>query len=157
MKLQLREAAPEDEELLLEWRNEAATRAQSFSGDAITPEEHHAWFSAALASRGTIRIWILMCDDRAAGQVRYRKDGDAGEISISVDASFRGRGLSVELLRRSAPLACRELVVRQLRGLVKPSNGASLAAFARAGFERVADETMAGDACAVFVFQCPNE
>lgn len=154
MILRLRDAVDADAELLLEWRNEPLTRSNSFSEEVVNGDDHQAWFSSRMAARDQTRIWILMDDEHPAGQARFEKRGaDRAEVSISIDASFRGRGLAVELLRRSAPRACQELDVREIRGKVKSSNAASLAAFARAGFTREDDEITGGEPCAVFLWR----
>jgi RimJ/RimL family protein N-acetyltransferase len=151
--LALREATAEDAELLLAWRNDPVTRANSFEQGAIELESHRAWLTRKLASPDT-RLWILTDDGVPAGQVRYDRRGHAGEVSVAIAPEFRGRGFGSAILRLSAPRACSELALSEIRALVKPSNQASLAAFERAGFQR-GDDTHAGDdPAALFLWRC---
>jgi len=154
MTLSLREATADDVDLLYAWRNEPATRESSFQTTVIDIESHRQWFARKLSERDRTRIWILTESGDPAGQVRYDRDSDLAEISFSIDLRFRGRGLGTEILRLSAPRACRELLVTRLRGVVKPDNRASIAAFDRAGFRREGESIVNGVPALVFGWSC---
>lgn len=49
MNLVARRAAEADADLLLEWRNDDATRRASRATDPVTPEKHRKWLRATLA------------------------------------------------------------------------------------------------------------
>ena len=153
-RVTLREATPDDAVLLFEWRNDAATRENSFNRDEIDLESHRRWFAQKLAARDRTRIWLMMNGGVPVGQVRYERQGDCAEISVSIDPAHRGEGLGTAILRASAPRACRELDVREVRGLVKLTNVGSLVAFERAGFRRAEDTAVSGEPAAVFVWSC---
>jgi len=155
-EIALREATFSDVDLLFEWRNDPTTREQSFARDAVDKTVHRRWLSAKLAARDSTRIWIVTVDGNDVGQIRYEKRDGVGEISFSVDARFRGRGLGRRILEVSAPRACRELAVSEVRGLVKLTNPASLAVFEHAGFHRSADTTVNGESAAVFIRSCAS-
>jgi len=136
--MDLRRARPDDEALLLRWRNEPSTRAASMSTGEIAPEHHHAWFSQKLANPDCA-LFIVEEDGRPVGQVRLDRIGpDLAEVSIGLDVEARGRGLGREALRYAAREAQHLLGVKGLKALVKPDNASSLAAFAAAGFRVVA-------------------
>lgn len=147
--LVLREANADDADRLYSWRNEAAVRENSFNTEVVGLETHRRWLDAKLGARRETRIWILIEDAVPVGQVRYDKRGAVAEISFSIDSRFRGRGLGAAILRMSAPRACHELTVREVRGLVKPHNIASIRAFERAGFRRAPDQDALDDDGAV--------
>ena len=130
----LRPVGPEDEHLLLGWRNEASTRAASFGSNEISPEEHHRWFADKLRDPGCA-LFIVEEGGEPVGQVRLdlRGDGEA-EISIGLAPEARGRGIGRESLRQALLEAPRALGVSRLTALVKRENEASLAAFASVGF-----------------------
>jgi RimJ/RimL family protein N-acetyltransferase len=135
----LRRATAEDEQRLLTWRNEAATRAASFSSGEISLQDHRNWFRRKLADPGC-RLLIAEESSRPVGQVRLdRIDADAAEISIGLAPEFRGRGLGREALRLAASYAANELGARRLMARVKLANGPSLAVFRAAGY-RVSHE-----------------
>ena len=144
----LREATLDDAELLLTWRNDPATRRNSFTSDVIDFAQHRKWLRQKLAARDQTRIWILMADGSPAGQIRYDLKDDVAEISFSIDVRYRGRGLGTELLRLTAPKACRELGASAVRGFVNWTNTPSIRAFERAGFAREGDDPV------VFVRNC---
>jgi len=130
----LRSAAAEDEQRLLAWRNEAATRAASFTSGEISPQDHQQWFRRKLADPGC-RLLIVEESGRPVGQVRLdRVDEGVAEISIGLAPESRGRGLGREALRLAVTHAANELGARQLVARVKPSNRPSLGVFQAAGY-----------------------
>jgi LmbE family N-acetylglucosaminyl deacetylase/RimJ/RimL family protein N-acetyltransferase len=134
--LELRSAAPGDEELLLGWRNDPAVRRSAFHQEEVTPDTHRAWFEEKLASADAT-ITIVEEAGEAVGQVRLdRTSADSAEIHIAIASGARGRGLGRRALRsalEAIPAHWPEL--RHVRALVKPDNEASLKAFAAAGFD----------------------
>jgi UDP-2,4-diacetamido-2,4,6-trideoxy-beta-L-altropyranose hydrolase len=153
-ELALREATLADAELLREWRNDPVVRQNSFTRDMIEADAHRAWLERKLAPESGTRIWILTADGEPAGQVRYDRNGDRADVSVSIDGRFRGAGFGVSILQMSAPRACSELGVREIHALVKLGNAASLAIFARAGFERGDDVDVNGEVSASFTLAC---
>lgn len=153
MPLELREATEADADLLHRWRNDPVVRSSSFAQDPIELDSHRRWLARKLADRERTRIWILTEDGAPAGQVRYDREDDVAQVSVSIDGAFRGRGLGVSILELSAPRACAELAVGEIRALVKLTNAASLSTFERAGFRRIEETTVGQDAAAVFVWR----
>lgn len=144
--LRLRSVTLADAKLLLSWRNDETVRRSAFASEEIEWPPHERWFTKKLSSSST-RIWILEQDGQPVGQVRYELSGEIAEISFSVAREFRGQGFGVDLLSRSAPLACQELKPSKLVGFVKVDNIASSGAFERAGFERAARCKWKGAEC----------
>jgi RimJ/RimL family protein N-acetyltransferase len=136
----LRLAGPEDEQRLLDWRNERGVREASFSSDEISPEEHHRWFADNLLDPGCALL-IVEDDGRPVGQVRLERVGtDLAEISVALASDVRGRGVGREALRLAASMAPQLLGVTTLKALVKEENEASLRAFRAAGFRDIATD-----------------
>ncbi|MBI5200671.1 MAG: UDP-2,4-diacetamido-2,4,6-trideoxy-beta-L-altropyranose hydrolase [Elusimicrobia bacterium] len=134
------------------WRlaNEPGVRAVSFFKDAIPLERHLEWYPAQLARQDS-RYWLLSLDGVLAAQVRYcREEADTAEVHFSVPAAFRGKGLGTLALKRTAPLACKELGVKRIVGRVLGDNEASSKAFLKAGYSRAADGVVHGAPCRVF-------
>ena len=130
----LRSATEADEPRLLEWRNESATRAASFTSGEISPQDHRLWFRRKLEDPGC-RLLIAEESGRPVGQVRLDRVGaDVAEISIGLAPESRGRGLGREALRLAAADAANELGARRLVAHVKPANGPSLTVFRAAGY-----------------------
>jgi RimJ/RimL family protein N-acetyltransferase len=130
----LRRATAADADRLLEWRNDPATRAASFSTGEVDRDTHLAWLERRLADPMTV-LNVLTVDGEPAGQLRLElaPDGSA-EVSIGLAPAVRGRGLAAPALGLIEPLA-REHGAGRLIAKVRPTNEPSLRAFRRAGYE----------------------
>ena len=100
--LTLRQAVESDSESLLEWRNDATTKAFSLSSDEVTREQHEAWFNKTLRDTNCLLIIGEVLGD-PVGMVRINilNDSGLGQVSINLNPDFRGRGLSRQLLGSS--------------------------------------------------------
>lgn len=135
-EMTLREATPEDVDLVYKWANDPTVRANAFSTEPIPYDNHVAWYWGRL-NNPDCHIYIGMSkEDKPVGIIRVekqREEPEVGMISYSVDAGMRGKGIGTRLLiliqdnLRDAKLAT-------LAGRVKPDNIASRKAFERAGF-----------------------
>ena len=152
--LQVRHACFQDAELLWQWANDPTVRASSFHPEPIPLDEHIEWYKEKLTSPDT-RILILELDQEPVAQVRYdRVDTDTAEIDFSVVPDHRGRGLGTRALVLTSGMACRELGVKCLKGVVFSANEASVRAFTKAGFECVGQEQVCDKLCHIFVREC---
>lgn len=143
-ELRLRDAQPEDCDLVFQWANDPVARSASFHMDPITWEEHTLWFGAQFRDEKSV-FWIAVtAEGEPIAQIRFDiREGEA-EISISLGPDFRGYGWGERLLR----MACRELFRQRkadrIRALVKKDNPASQRSFERAGFTRNGDRVRHG-------------
>ena len=136
--LSLRRADRLDAALLHAWANEPAARAASWGRAEIPWPTHLAWLERSLAaedralfvaSEAGVPIATLRVD-----QADVASYGPAtGVVSINLDPSVRGRGLSPLLLGLLDGEA-RTLGLRRLIAWIAPENAASVRAFARAGY-----------------------
>lgn len=133
--LSARLACLDDELLLLTWANDSVVRQNAFCSDPITPQIHRVWFYKRLRDQENCQIFILeTVTGMPIGQVRFERSDDAWEISYSLAAEVRGRGLGSRLLQ-SAILAFRKSRKDGLVfGRVKPGNLASRKVFENLGF-----------------------
>jgi UDP-2,4-diacetamido-2,4,6-trideoxy-beta-L-altropyranose hydrolase len=150
--ISLRPATNDDCRRVWEWSNEAAVRAASFRDEPIPWEKHQQWFAARLSDPAT-KFYIAE-KDAPIGQTRFAL-GDEGEatISTSLDATQRGRGLGSAVILAACERLFAETRVSRVRAFIKPHNDASLQAFARAGFDRVQDARIEGEAAAQFILE----
>jgi UDP-2,4-diacetamido-2,4,6-trideoxy-beta-L-altropyranose hydrolase len=137
--LTLRPANERDEELLLEWANDPATRRNAFTQARVTSAGHKIWLQAKLNEPGC-RMFILETVDKIpVGQVRFDREGQASAISYSVAPLLRGRGLGAKILEIAlSSLAC-EGHNEPILGRVKPTNLASRRIFEKLGFALVGE------------------
>lgn len=136
-RIELRPATAADADLLLRWRNDPETRAQSFETAEVAPREHVLWLDEKLSRPDRCRIWVAEADGRPVGQARIDRYGAKGVISVALAAADRGRGLGAALIEAATARAVVELELERVDALVKPDNAASLAAFRRAGYAEV--------------------
>lgn len=130
--LVLRAAAADDAELLLRWRNDPLTRANSRNKGEVSADEHRAWLQASLTNPHR-RLMVAEQAGRPVGQVRLDKEGATAEVSVTVAPEARGAGLAAWMLRGAESVG-RELGVTTLTAQIHPTNAASLKAFRRAGY-----------------------
>lgn len=132
--LRVRAATHADEDLLLEWANDPAVRAQAFRPAPIPADEHHRWLAARLAAPAAGLLSIVEAPNGVpVGQVRLDRTAQGWEISYSLDEAFRGMGLGRRLLRSALPDRGE---ATPLLARVKPGNVASQKVFEGLGFEK---------------------
>jgi RimJ/RimL family protein N-acetyltransferase len=124
----------DDARLLLAWRNDAETRAASFSSREVTWDEHVAWFEKSLADPSR-HIYFALEEGRPVGVARLDdRGGGRAEINLIVAPEARGRGIAAPVLRAACELASRKLGYAEITGRIKEDNAASRRACVRAGF-----------------------
>ena len=126
-----RAAVPEDAALILEWRNDAESRQQSFDGNWIDPDTHMAWFARKLNDPACF-FYVLTVDGEPAGQIRIDVRDAIGEISYTVAPAHRGCGIGTALITNAVQVCSGR--VRALVGIVKSDNRASCRCFEKNGF-----------------------
>ncbi len=130
-RLRLRRASEGDCELLFAWANDRETRKNSFRTENIEFEEHAAWFERKM-HEDSCQMFILLCAEKEAGQIRLDwQDGqDVAGISYVIAPEYRGMGLGSEILRLVEPFACGKV----LQGRVRRENVASAKCFEKNGY-----------------------
>jgi spore coat polysaccharide biosynthesis predicted glycosyltransferase SpsG/RimJ/RimL family protein N-acetyltransferase len=128
----VRDATAADAALLLAWRNDPETRRWSRGTDPVPRADHEAWLARVLADEDR-RLLVAEHDGRPVGTVRFDREGEAWEVSITVAPAARGRRLAVPMLLAAE----RWLGPAVIRANVHGENVASLALFRRAGYRPV--------------------
>jgi UDP-2,4-diacetamido-2,4,6-trideoxy-beta-L-altropyranose hydrolase len=131
--VELRPATMDDAETLWLWRNDPLTRAQSRNTEPIAWTSHVRWLSLAFADAGQ-RILIAESDGIPVGTIGFHSTGGAGsEVSITVSAGERGRGLGRAILSA----ACAQSPTQDVYASVRIENESSRRLFESSGFARV--------------------
>ncbi|MDN5920593.1 MAG: bifunctional UDP-2,4-diacetamido-2,4,6-trideoxy-beta-L-altropyranose hydrolase/GNAT family N-acetyltransferase, partial [Pseudonocardia sp.] len=129
-----RVATEADADLLLAWRNDPETRRWSRTSEEVRPQEHRAWLRSSLGRPDRL---LLLVSDAAGpiGTVRWDREDDGWEVSVTVAPDRRGSGLAGPLLTAG------ERALRERTGpgtpviaVVHADNAASARLFARAGY-----------------------
>ena len=131
----LREAVPSDCRLLYDWRMDPVTRAGSFGHDTFPYEEHEKWFQKLMADPCRKQFILLrMPAATPAAQLRLDLLGQEAEISYSVAAAERGKGIGTLLIQMAVSHARNVSGIRTLTAEVLPDNTASRRIFEKCGF-----------------------
>jgi UDP-2,4-diacetamido-2,4,6-trideoxy-beta-L-altropyranose hydrolase len=156
-RMSLRLATLADRSFLWRLTNDPTVRANSLHPEPVPFGRHVDWWDAQLASDAS-RTWILEIDQEPVAQIRYERNDSCephvAEISFSVAAEARGLGLGTRLLELTAAVACHDLRVDRLRGLVFPHNTRSVRAFEKAGYRLVAEQNAEEHQCFIFERTC---
>ena len=145
--LALRPVEAADEDLLLDWANDPATRAASRNHAPIAPADHHRWLERRLAAPDDARLWIGQAEGRPIGVVRFERRAPAAvEVAITVAPEARGRRLARPLLDAGIAAVREAFGPVTILADVLPDNESSLALFRGAGFTPIASPTEAAEA-----------
>lgn len=130
----LRPATLADAEILLAWRNDPVTRANSHHETPVMPLDHRAWLQRALESPA-IRLYVAEANGTRIGSGRLDlfEFGVTATLSLTVAPAHRGCGYSPQIIQGLRDEAER-LGVKVLTATVLPHNIPSLRAFLSAGF-----------------------
>lgn len=162
--LTYRTAQPADARLYFDWANDPDTRRQSFHSAPISLETHTSWFSRKLADPNTLLLVFMDETKQPVGQVRFERTPVADMpdeiiIGLSVDAHYRGKGLSVQLIAEGCRVCRKQWGAVTIHAYIKPENQASVRAFERAGFRLsgesgkfdVSGRTTIGQPCLLYI------
>jgi len=96
----LRKAKFDDWKILLDWRNDPISRANSFDQNEITEETHKSWFSKSLKNPER-SIYILEDKEKnALGTIRCDLNQDNTKtLSWNINPSNRGQGYGSLILK----------------------------------------------------------
>jgi len=152
----LRRAGEADAQAVWQWNNDPTARAVSIQRDPIAWPTHERWFARTIADPDQ-RLWIIEHRSEPCGVLRVRRDaGQAeGTVSIAIAPQARGQGVGVAALRQAADRYYDETGDRRLLAWIAPDNAASLAAFARAGYQLVDTLDQQGRAFSVLALTLP--
>jgi len=128
-RLQLRRATLRDAPLLLEWRNDPATRQASHCTDPVPLAEHLAWLARTLADPAR-ELYIAEWDRLPIGSLRVDFADGVHLVSWTVAPAARRRGLGTLML-----VALLARIAGEVSALIKVGNIASVRVAERAGLE----------------------
>ncbi len=140
--LRLRPVIANDEWLLFNWVNDPSARSFSINRDNVTLEEHRNWFASGLHDSKRFH-WIAVDKlDCPFGQIRFdiMAEPNTVRVSISLDGSVRGKGLSKILLNLGISAIRDQLGDNtQVIAQIFSSNHASIACFLGVGFRLISE------------------
>lgn len=130
-------ANPSHSLLLFNWRNDKDTRNASINTDPISFNSHQKWYESILANEQSFILIGYVSNGEAIGMCRFTFSETSGEseVSINLNPSFRGKGLSSSLLKQALNLYSLEVSrPKSIIAVIKAKNLASIRIFEKAGF-----------------------
>lgn len=149
MNIKYRPVEIDDAQLLLNWSKEENVRKYSFSNHTPTFQEHLEWLRNKL-NNTSCYFYICEVDSIPAGLVRFEKQDNLCVIGISIDKSFRGRGLSSVFLLGTIQNYRKANNKEVVRAYIKVDNKASVKAFEKAGFKFKSKSSVNNNPCLVY-------
>lgn len=133
-RLHFRFANIDDAKLYFKWTNDPVVRSNSFNQQPVTYENHVKWFDSKLNAEYCKLYLFFNNENSPVGQVRIDKSSNDLIIGISVDAAFRGKSYSTEMLKKSTLDYFHRYPASVINAYIKTENTASYNVFLRAGF-----------------------
>jgi len=118
-----------DWELLLGWRNDSITVANSIQQHKVETEVHKAWLVQKLSDTASM-MYIGEVGGLPVGQVRFDIGVDYAEVSVVVAPEARGSGFGTELLKQG----CSAAAIQKYIAYIRPENKVSIKSFKTSGF-----------------------
>lgn len=148
--LTYRTAQPADARLYFDWANDPDTRQQSFNTAPISLETHTTWFTRKLVDPNALLLIFSNEAGEPVGQVRFERSPVADMpdeiiISISVEATQRGKGVAAQLIKQGCAVCRKRWDAVTIHAYIKGNNQASIRAFERAGFTLSGESGKFGD------------
>lgn len=136
LPLVYRSAQPDDDRLYFDWANDPVIRQQSFKTTSISWENHTTWFSGKLTDPNTLLLVFETQQGEPVGQVRLEQLGPEIIIGISLDSTFRGKGLALNIIKAAIEAAHSHFPNKALpiHAYIRRDNPASIRSFEKAGF-----------------------
>lgn len=130
----------EDALVLFQWKNDPETIANSITKRGVTMEEHMNWLQK-VTDNPNRQLFVFEVNGEPVGQLRLDIEGSMAEISYSLAAEHRGKGLGRVLLEQAEAKAD-ELGIEELTAEVLSHNVASQKLFKKLGFEEEQQEVI---------------
>jgi len=90
----------EDVDLYWNWANDKQVRKHAINKEHIEWEKHLKWFSDKLNDE-SCTMYIVYCDHKPIGQVRFDIEGNFAKIDYSIARQYRSRNIGGELLGKA--------------------------------------------------------
>lgn len=150
-RLEFRDVAPEDMDLIYGWSNDEIVRQASFYPNVIEYDEHKEWFVSRLNDRDSIML-IFLVENHPSGLVRFQIKGSASIIGILVAPEYRGRGLAATMLLE----ACNHFHSKHsmpIEAYIKKENRSSIRSFEKAGFNLLKEGEVNAYPCFIYILE----
>ncbi|MDP2211656.1 MAG: GNAT family N-acetyltransferase [Candidatus Aquicultor sp.] len=147
MDIRIREATRDDQKVAHGWANDPDSMRMNAKRGEVPLDTFGRLFAELLHDKDVLLlIFEGMCDGGWAPIAQARLDAD-GEMSIFIDAAYRGRKLATPIILASIEFAGDKLELPRIVAKIRLENTPSIKAFERAGFEAARELVYKGCAC----------
>lgn len=137
--IQVRPASDDDAFLVLAWRNDAESRAQSRNTEPVATEDHLKWFPKAIRDPSRYFLMGEIGPDQPVGYVRFETTPEGYDCGIIIAPWRRRQGLGRELFAAGVHYVQEREPDARFVSEIKRDNVASRRMVEAAGF-RLVDE-----------------
>ena len=131
--IKIRNANLDDEEIILNWKNDDLSVLHSQSKRLVSKKDHKKWFTSQLEIR-PCPILMAQNKEKKIGMIRFDKKSDMYVVSINLNPDFRGRGLGSTMLLEAEKFFFKHN--SKTIAYVDPSNLASIKLFKKCGYNQ---------------------
>lgn len=148
----VRKAEKKDIHLIYDLSNDPLVRKNSINSKKIPWKEHLNWFEKKINDKNCVYYVIFDNKGEFIGQIRYEINNNTAIVSISITKYFRGKKLSVPLLKDTARLLFKEKEnVNEIHALIKPDNIPSIKSFQMAQYVFKDNTLIDGEVYSVYI------
>lgn len=148
----MREAETRDCRVVYELSNDPLVRSVSFSTEPIAWEEHVQWYEGKLVDSDSVFL-LFFSGQSLAAQIRFSRIGsDTAEVSISVSAEYRGKGMAIGMMGDALSYLKNHWHIEKIRAMVKKENQGSNRFFVKAGYVFSFETQIKGSECNVYFY-----
>ena len=120
---------------LYEWRNDPETRKMFFVSRVITWDEHKKWFEDSLTNPNKLLLLCYNVNKEKIGVVRFDIKDSICLISVNLNPSKRGQGLSSKCIKESINFFILKFpLCEKIVAIVKENNVKSINSFISSDF-----------------------
>lgn len=133
--IEFRKVNINDLNVFFNWINDPLVRKLSFNSKKVTLKEHEKWFLNKIKDSNCIMLLFLKANN-PIGQVRIEKETlNQAVISISISNENRGKGYSVDMLKKASKYFLSKNPEFIINAYIKNNNLNSIKSFEKASFK----------------------
>jgi len=123
-----------DMNILFNWINDPLVRSLSFNSEKVDFKVHEKWFTNKINDSNCIFL-LFFKSNNPIGQIRIEKETlNRATISISISSENRGKGYSVDMLRKASKYFHSKNSEFIINAYIKENNLNSINSFEKALF-----------------------
>lgn len=133
--IEFREVNINDMNIFFNWINDPLVRSLSFNSEKVALKVHEKWFLNKIADSNCTML-LFFKSNNPIGQIRIEKETlNQAVISISISSENRGKGYSVDMLKKASKYFFEKNLEYTINAYIKKDNLNSILSFKKALFK----------------------